>query len=62
VSSVIGNFAKYVMTTCIPSSVVKTLKTKNLNWQYLLAAFHDVFEVYKAVGWITPIATGSKII
>jgi hypothetical protein len=30
--SVIGNFAKYVMTTCIPSSVLKKLKTKSLNW------------------------------
>lgn len=59
--SVIGNFAKYVMTTCIPSSVLKKLKTKSLNWRYLSAASHDVFEVYKAVGWIAPIASGSKM-
>jgi hypothetical protein len=59
--SVIGNFAKYVMTTCIPSSVLKMLKTKSLNWRYSSAASHDVFEVYKAVCWITPIASGSKM-
>jgi hypothetical protein len=59
--SVIGTFAKYIMMTRIPSSVAKKLKTKSLTWQYLSAASHDVFEVYKAVGWIAPIASGSKM-
>jgi hypothetical protein len=48
------------MMTHIPSSVAKKLKTKSLTWHYLSAASHDVFEVYKEVGWIAPIASGSK--
>jgi hypothetical protein len=59
--SVIGTFAKYIMMTCIPSSAAKKVKVKSLTWHYLSAASHDVFEVYKAVGWIAPIASGSKM-